>query len=257
MCTVTIISLPGGGRRLVSNRDELRARPDAIPPEAQVIDGVRVLAPRDPLGGGTWVAGNDRGLAMTLLNLNERPRAGMPPGRISRGGIVRHASGANTAHEAMAAAAELDLDGMLPFRFVVVQGDIVLEGRWDQRRFDVLEHTLECGVEGAPGTACFTSSGLGDALVTPRLALWRQWSETQPVTVALQDKFHGHRWSDRLSISVHMERTDARTVSTTAVNVVPNDGVEMHYWADDVRTACRLALRPTAAVSVPPTEATV
>lgn len=257
MCTVTIIALPGGGVRMVSNRDELRTRAAAAPPEAQVIDGVRVLAPRDPAGGGTWIAGNDRGVGMTLLNLNDEPRKGKPPGRVSRGAVIRHAAGAKSAQEALAAASELALDGMLPFRLVVVQGESLVEARWDQRRLAVLEHSLSRGVDGAPGTACFTSSGLGDVLVAPRLDLWRQWSGAQAQTPALQDVFHEHQWPDRPELSVRMERPDARTVSTTAVSIVPGDGVEMHYRSDDVRTAARLALRATAAVGVPMVEAIV
>jgi hypothetical protein len=34
-----------------------------------------------------------------------------------------------------------------------------------------------------------------------------------------QDRFHAHRWRDRLAVSVHMSRVDAWTVSRTIIEV--------------------------------------
>ena len=63
MCTVTVIPLAGNGRRLVSNRDEVRTRPPSSLPRDHAIAGGHALWPVDPTGGGTWIAVSDQGVA--------------------------------------------------------------------------------------------------------------------------------------------------------------------------------------------------
>jgi hypothetical protein len=65
-----------------------------------------------------------------------------------------------------------------------------------------------------------TSSGLGDDLVTgPRMALFQQFLSTVTDTIAAQDLFHLHQWRGREEVSVRMRRGDARTVSSTVVEI--------------------------------------
>jgi len=47
-------------------------------------------------------------------------------------------------------------------------------------------------------------------------------------SASAQDAFHTHQWPDRPEISVFMERSDARTVSRTRVEVGPR-AVTMRY----------------------------
>lgn len=62
------------GYEICFNRDELRSRAIARPPDrhsAQAVcgeGGLRYLAPTDPAGGGTWIAVNSAGLTLCLLN---------------------------------------------------------------------------------------------------------------------------------------------------------------------------------------------
>lgn len=67
MCTASWSNSPGG-YCFFFNRDEQRSRPRAIPPEAAVAKGVRCIAPKDPQAGGTWIAVNEYGLSVALLN---------------------------------------------------------------------------------------------------------------------------------------------------------------------------------------------
>ncbi len=257
MCTVTIIKMQGDGLRIVESRDESPLRAPAIPPELRVIDGVRVLLPLDAKAGGTWIAANDRGVVMTLLNFNQRPANETLPGRTSRGQVILGAASSDDIDGVMANTSGLDLGGMSPFRLVAAQGETILEGRWDGRDFEIRQHTLTRGVDGAPGTACFASSGLGDVLVAPRLELWKKWSIAREVTSALQDEYHRHQWPDRPEISVKMKRAEAETVSITTVEVRPDDAIEMRYYTDDQSTASRMSLRATSSVSAPMSEVTV
>ncbi|MEJ0082440.1 MAG: NRDE family protein, partial [Puia sp.] len=51
-----------------SSRDEQAGRPLALFPEIYEINGCRVLFPKDPQGGGSWIAVNENGHAGVLLN---------------------------------------------------------------------------------------------------------------------------------------------------------------------------------------------
>ncbi len=72
---------------LAGNRDESFARPPARLPFAAEVDGVGVLWPQDPQGGGTWTAVTTRGLAFSLLNDYGSPWTPPAPAR-SRGLLI-------------------------------------------------------------------------------------------------------------------------------------------------------------------------
>lgn len=88
MCTVTWLVEPGG-YQVFFNRDELRSRQRGLPPSESGEQGVRYLAPTDADAGGTWIAVNEHGLCVCLLNLYQQDSP-PPEGRFeSRGHLVR------------------------------------------------------------------------------------------------------------------------------------------------------------------------
>ncbi len=236
MCTVSVLPLldPSGvlaGVRIVSNRDELRTRAPSSPPSwrrvrfdparptAGGMSGereTRAIWPMDIEAGGTWIGASRDGLVLSLLNLN-LPGTPAGAGRVSRGLIIPSLIGAPDVADAIAALDAMPLPDFDPFRLVAIGAHAsertprVAEASWDGRRLRLSWHAL------AP--MCFASSGLGDHLVTPRIALFESMVIERGATPALQDEFHGHRWPDRPEISVLMSRGDARTVSITSVEV--------------------------------------
>ncbi|MFG0251809.1 MAG: hypothetical protein ACF8NJ_02930, partial [Phycisphaerales bacterium JB038] len=85
MCTVTVIPLAAsddgaGGYRMACNRDELRTRPEALPPVQRTYGDRRAWLPVDPVSDGTWIGLNEVGLALTLLNGNPVRRDSWGPG---------------------------------------------------------------------------------------------------------------------------------------------------------------------------------
>ena len=226
MCTVTVIALRNGFR-LVSNRDEQRSRPPALPPEWREIptppsSTLRAVWPADRLRtgspGGTWIAASDRGLAMSLLNLNLTPPPVLPAALDSRGDIIPSLIHLGSAHAVAAAVHAMDLSRFAPFRLVAAEvptpdsPPTIAEIRWDRR-------TVASAWHRAP--ACFASSGLGDELVQCRLPLFQEMFAQTPADdhLSVQDEFHAHVWPDRPHLSVLMTRADARTVSTTSATV--------------------------------------
>lgn len=217
MCTVSIIRLDGGSVRLVTSRDESPLRPAALAPAWRTLaDGVRAIWPTDPLGGGTWIAANTRGLAMTLLNYNAPESIANARGaNFSRGTIIPALIDSESAEHAVLRLRDLDLARYAPFRFVAFDAadPSVHEARWDTSSLRVVNHA------GAP--ICFASSGLGDHLVEPRLDLFERMVAAPSPSSSAQDAFHDHHWPDRPEISVRMRRAEARTVSICVMELSP------------------------------------
>ena len=224
MCTATLLPLESPGFRLVTNRDEQHTRLPAIPPQVRQFGTRQALLPVDPSSDGTWVAVNDVGLAITLLNLNLGDAQPSPAGRTSRGAVIPSLMHHANATDAARQAAEIDGASMMPFRLLIADGRSAYVVRSDGGAVAVNP------IQPAGRPAMLTSSGLGDHLVeTPRRELFHAQGFATP---ADQDAFHQHRWADRPELSVRMHREDARSVSRTVVEVSA-DAVRVTYTPID------------------------
>ncbi len=234
MCTVSVIPTPWG-YRLATNRDESRSRPLAERPSVRRAGEGRAIWPVDPSGGGTWVSASDRGLTLAILNLNEPGLPALPPAEAqrSRGLVIPGLAGAPGARAARVRLGEMDLWPFAAFRLMGVDPEGGFVARWDRRGLSFAE------LDGSP--VCLASSGLGDEVVRERLPLFESLVVAGGPTVERQDAFHGHTWDDRPERSVMMSRAEARTVSTTVVEM-REDRVVMRYrddagWAPAVEVA--------------------
>jgi len=233
MCTVTVVpagSLAGHpAYRLACNRDESVRRPVSSPPGCHLIGGRAALMPMDGLAGGTWIAVNDAGLSMTLLNASGGARGGK---RRSRGLIIPDLLGHDSAPEAARQVLEtLDPELHLPFRLVITDGRTLVEVRSDGVR--LARRAQPAGLR----PKLFTSSGLGDAVVEgPRGRLFEAFFLRSGDRAALQDAFHRHAWPDRPHLSVRMTRPGAATVSYTVIEV-DRTGVRMRHTPGPPGTA--------------------
>ncbi|MDT0605438.1 NRDE family protein [Croceitalea rosinachiae] len=127
MCTVSFIPVKETVI-ITSNRDEHISRPSAYKPCEELINGRRVLFPKDPKAGGTWFAVNEDNVIIVLLN----------------GAFQRHTSKGNYAksrglilldlasHQNPKAYLEkIDLVNIEPFTVLVSQEGTLNELRWD------------------------------------------------------------------------------------------------------------------------------
>jgi len=216
VCTVSIIETPSG-YRMAHSRDEQRSRRPGEPPAVRINGGVRVVSPRDPDAGGTWLAAREDGLTLAIMNVN--PGGGAPRGERSRGLIVRDLAESIPSEprgpDIAGAVGAIEPSLYSPFRLVAVwlgvdTQDPVRAAAWAWRGARGLER------EDADLPACWATSGLGDSVVRARLPLFDEMVAPDP-TPASQDAFHRHRWPDRGPESVLMSRPDARTVSISTV----------------------------------------
>jgi uncharacterized protein with NRDE domain len=222
MCTVTILpeSLVSAANanaadplrwRLVCNRDELTARPPALPPTMTRLGARLAIMPIDPASRGTWIGVNDAGLACSLLNVYDT--AASTPAPISRGTIIPPLLRYGDVDSALMWASQLQPGRYQPFRLLIVDGRELVECCSDGR-------TLHHRRQQVDDAVIRTSSGLGDRLVArPRAALFRKFLAATTDKIAAEDLFHLHQWRGREEVSVRMRRSDARTVSHTVIEV--------------------------------------
>jgi hypothetical protein len=242
MCTISIIQVPASdGRgtpslRIVCNRDESRSRPPALPPRWRAVEGddtVRAIWPMDMEGGGTWLGASERGLVLSLLNLNREPRfdpRGVS-GLRSRGLVIPALLGAESAEAAARRLERMSLRHYAPFRLIAIGPSAeapIAEASWDRTRLDIRWHRRT--------PLCFVSSGLGDHISAPRLELFDEMVAGPGATQERQDDFHRYTIPGRSEVGVLMSRPDARTVSITTVELSPT-GVDMDYEAVVASTA--------------------
>ena len=214
MCTLTLVPLGNTRVRLGFNRDESRSRPAALSPQRRRYGRRTAILPVDPVSDGTWVAINDAGLVLALLNVNH-PGAvacGSPLNKRSRsrGTIIPSLLSCGTIDEALDQLIELPAREFARFRLILLGErdvvEVVSDGErlWRERRVFLT------------GPRLWTSSSLGDHLVEePRRELFLRHFARPGNWAAQQDAFHRHRWPDEPHLSVCMRRADACTVSYT------------------------------------------
>lgn len=215
MCTLSVIRGPlseGAGVeplrwRLVFNRDERRARADALPPRRHRYGAVGAIYPVDPEGRGTWIAATSAGLVFALLNETEAPAPALD-GLISRGQVIPRLVGATSIDAVEERLRELPLARHRPFRLIVAGETEILE-------------VVEAGVRSTarhPASAGFMRTSSSVRPAAARLLRSALFARLVPnASPAAQDRFHAHRWPGAPGASVLMSREDAATVSITTV----------------------------------------
>src|SRR5207249_9347888 len=117
MCTISFVP-KSRGFYLAMNRDEKFTRSTALPPAIIDRAGRRAIFPREP-EGGTWIAANDAGVCLALVNWHRIERE--PVRSIaSRGQVVKALAVKSSDDEIAAGLAALPLRRLLPFRLIVI-----------------------------------------------------------------------------------------------------------------------------------------
>jgi hypothetical protein len=212
MCTLTVVT-GNDMYRMAMNRDEKITRGLGMPPEIHEIDGTRAIYPNDG-DGGTWIAANECGIALALLNWSgTAPSAKAAAKTRSRGLVIpalidsRSLSG---LHEVFSVSS---FTGMMPFRLVGVfpSDREIWEWRWNsiELEFRVYEWKLrhwfssslsDKQAESLRGAACRAAQDESDAGSVPWLR-----------------RLHASHLSGPGPFSLCVHREDAKTLSYTEV----------------------------------------
>ena len=206
---------------LAMNRDERIARGPGKLPELHEIGGVRALYPSDG-EGGTWIAANEIGITLALLNWNQPvPRSLTQPK--SRGALIPALLSMQSLGQMQAAVERLDLGAVKPFRLVGVFGveRAVEEWRWDAHALEQSNHEWKSqhwfsSSLGDDEASRFRSTVCSEALKQPGAgsAAW------------LRGLHASHGPQPAYGICVHRE--EVRTLSYTEILCTPERTVMTH-----------------------------
>ncbi len=210
MCTVSWF-FTEDGYELFSNRDERRTRPSAAPPAVVETPRVRYLAPSDTEAGGTWIAVNELGLTLSLLNLYQATRPpGSPQPPRSRGLLVRDLAASEGLAEVAEALARTDLARYEPFTLLAVEPRLARAFEWDGRSLETL---------GEPAHPLVSSAVAFPAAAAARKRSFELLAAQGLGGPELHLAFHRSHLPERGRLSVCMHREDARTVGFSRVRV--------------------------------------
>lgn len=209
MCTVSFAPT-ARGFRLAMNRDEKKIRIRGLAPSILRTRHRCAILPREP-NGGTWIALNDAGICLALVNWHAIERA--PRGKIaSRGLVIDALATVATLGNAAERLKQLPLPQLRPFRLLVVVARTrdLIEWRWDLRRLRRRKHAWQIGH--------WFSSGFDEAGAERERAEICAHAKSLNSPSGLR-KLHRSHLPQRGPLSICMHRGDAATVSYTEVAV--------------------------------------
>jgi hypothetical protein len=240
MCTVTFLPRRAG-YALGMNRDEQLTRDLGLPPATRWTNGRHVIHPSEP-GGGTWIALNDAGTCLALINWYS-VTARVSSKAVSRGEVVNSASHAESREQVDAALAHLPLARINPFRLIGVfpEAREIAEWQWDLERLVRTLHRWRAQQ--------WISSGFDEPAAQRIRSQSFRRAQRQPSAGRLDwlRRLHRSHAPESGPFATCMHRADAATVSYTEVTVSPRDAaLRYHAGAPCRNPACsahRLRLR--------------
>lgn len=217
MCTLTYL-LHENGYELYFNRDEQRSRLLAIPPKLNHTNGA--IYPLDPQGDGTWIAVNQRGLTLALLNYYQAPLNDNPH-IVSRGKLIL--SLLDIGGDVIEQLKMMDLQVYQPFQLCIFPEDLSINNhkvhrvKWTGSELSLMNIDL-------PITS--SSIDFNDVFQKRKCRFNKTVDVNSPSSIQLKT-FH---FSTELigKHSVNMQRPDAQTVSIS--HIVINHDISFKYF---------------------------
>jgi len=228
------------GYELFFNRDESVSRSRAQKPSVQYIEDVRYISPTDVDAGGTWIAVNQFGVSVCLLNHYQYEQIATYKKWVSRGEIVRSFANTNNLVSAELKFKDLSLDDYRAFRMFIIDrfGNNFL-CIWDG-------HSSR--IEMSVSTPKSSSSVDAKHVKTARKKLFRDVGLQDSYNTSKFLEFHAGHTPNKSQESVCMHRTDANTVSLSHI-VVDGDTINFSY-ADGA--PCEAELGPAEQIILTP-----
>jgi hypothetical protein len=229
------------------NRDEKLTRPAGLAPKKRTVNGRVVFAPSEP-GGGKWIAVNDQGATLALINwYSIKARVGR--NTISRGEVVNSVSATASPDSAHAALHGLPLNRIRPFRLIGIFPTTceIVEWRWDMSQLAWCHRRWK--------TQQWISSGFDEPKAQRVRGKTFRQAQKQESTGSLDwlRRLHRSHLPQTGPFSTCMHRKDAATVSYTEVAVSDQQAVMRYFNTSPCRSrSVSFRLRMTRKQSHPP-----
>lgn len=262
MCTVSWL-LANDGYQVFFNRDEQKGRALAQPPKYFNDLGIKYLMPVDPVGGGSWIAMNQAGLSLCLLNYYQQQPAGKD--LISRGLLVKSLVSHTSLTKIRYALNKLPLQRYAAFTLLVFPSHLTAQTgdvyavRWDGNELSTITAVSPMVSSSVALTevtnyredhhnsillqhqVLFSGEGCNDELETKKSTVLTEFDAVEENIIELtnqrciEDKnslaltrFHASHEPNPSYLSVCMHRDDAHTVSFTHL-IATQKQLQMNY----------------------------
>jgi Transport and Golgi organisation 2 len=214
MCTLSVIT-SNDGYLLAMNRDERIARGAGTLPEIYQVNGTTAIYPSDG-AGGAWIAANQYGITLALLNWNDLAPNGTAAARTrSRGRVIPALISSRSLLDLHEVLGVSNFKGMPPFRLVgaLPSEQEIWEWRWDSRQLESRAY------EWKPQH--WFSSSLSDEWATSlRGAVCRNAQlELDAGSAAWLHRLHASHAGGPGAFSLCVHRDDVKTLSYSEVMV--------------------------------------
>lgn len=221
MCTVSFLPV-NNGYHITSNRDEKNIRQPAVPPQTAVVNGKKLLFPKDGDAGGSWIGMNEDGHAAVLLNGGFIKHVETPPYRKSRGLVFLDIL---SAERPLDRFLTIGLHQIQPFTIVLLSQANLYECCWDGSR----THTR---VLPRDQPRIWSSVTLYEPAIIAKRKYWfAEWLKQYPIP-SMDDILLFHRFAgdgDPVN-DIRMNRDNRMlTVSITSMEMRPKAG-KMTYF---------------------------
>ena len=212
MCTVSWVHNENG-YQLLCNRDEKRTRLPATPPTIQNLDGVLYLAPTDGAFGGSWIAVNEFGVTLALLNRHVASLSGTT----SRGQLIRTFGASRSVDEVRQKAQRVDFSSFAGFTLATLEvGKRCSLFEWDGRNLvssQDAEHRMPLT------SSSFDPDGVEEMRLQEFSSRARAAGRVDANLLLTFHQSHGLGTEAPSAYSTCMHRPDAHTVSFTQIDV--------------------------------------
>lgn len=212
MCTLTWRTT-SSGYQVLFNRDEQRTRSIATPPQAFKKEDHIALMPIDPDGQGSWIACNDHGLSLCLLNYYQGIFKTSTMYR-SRGLLIRQLGHCRSLDQVLEQLNKLEWNQYPPFTLMI----------FDPKYLSQSSSAASIIWDGAEVTHVEQVSPVTSSSFQFKQVQATRYSQYQPLktetpSLAQLMNYHASHSPQRGTHSVCMHRDDAHTVSLTRINV--------------------------------------
>jgi len=223
MCTLTVVT--GNDTYLMAmNRDEKIARGAGAPAEMYEFDKTRAICPHNG-AGGTWIAANEYGIGLALLNWNAITPHGAAFKKRSRGQVIPALVDSRSLWDLHAVFNASNFTRMLPFRLIGVfpSERQIWEWRWDSTRLEFQVHEWK-------SRHWFSSSLSDDQAETLRGLACRDAQHDSDVgSVLWLRRLHASHRGGPGPFSLCVHREDVKTLSYSEIMVTPGH-VQMGHF---------------------------
>jgi len=220
MCTLSWL-LNHQGYEVFFNRDEQRARSEAIPPA--LIKQYKAIMPVDPQGQGTWIATSVNGMTLCLLN-NYQQQTPVENYRTytSRGQLILQLIKIQQADKLRTQIETLDLSNYQPFFIYLFPADL------NKRNTSIYAYQWN-GKQLLPQVA--EQPFISSAVLLQQAQQSRKQIFKDIITVKASARlylaYHSSHLPEKGALSVCMHRDDARTQSLSHISV--NEKIIFRY----------------------------